>query len=76
MGFHTKRKREARGSIPENGTSPRIATSLPDEDMRYLVWWAGVKKIPASQVLRDAVAAYLQPFKSNTTLEKQFGSKP
>ena len=37
---------------------------------------AAVKKIPAASVLRDAVHAYVLPFRNNPNLKKQFGSEP
>lgn len=76
MTFHKTRSRRARGAVNGAETSPRIAVSLPAEDMAILTWWAQVKGIPASQVLRNAVDSYFAPFKNNPALKKQYGSSP
>lgn len=67
MVFHTSRLKPACGST-KNGInkrgrperSPRIALSLPADDMACLVWWAAKKGVPVASVLRNAVWAYLQ----------------
>ncbi len=75
MTYHATRKRKARGSLAQ-GKSPRIAVCLPVVDMTLVTWWAGVKGIPVAQVMRDAVASYLLPFRNNPELKRQYGSAP
>jgi hypothetical protein len=80
MTYHRTRKAKVTGSSARGksaaGMSPKISVSLPPEDMAVLVWWAGVKGVPAAQVLRDAVHSHLAPFKNNPALKKQYGSEP
>ena len=80
MTFHKSSKRRVKGSKPSNGAgqskSPRLACSFDPADMKIIAWLATVKKIPAASVLRDAVHAYVLPFKNNPNLKNQFGSKP
>ena len=72
MTFHTSSSRKPKGS---NAKSPRLSACYDPADMKIIVWLAGVKKIPAATVLRDAVAAYVLPFRNNPNLKNQFGSK-
>lgn len=37
--------------------------------MHLVLLWAHKKKIPASQVIRDAVSAFFMPFKNNPDLK-------
>jgi hypothetical protein len=66
--FHTtSARRQVKGpKCPgrQNGAkSPRIAVSLDRVDFDSLTALAARKKIPVAQVLRDAVWAYLLPFR-------------
>lgn len=76
MTFHTRTIRKPKGSKVGAQRSPRIAISLPPEDMRLICWLADVKKRPVAEILRDAAAAYVLPFRNNPMLKKQFGSEP
>lgn len=65
MTYHARRSKPAVGSAVTdcNGhrLSPRIAVSLPPDDMRRLTWLAERKGKPVAAVIRDAVWAYLLP---------------
>ena len=68
MTFHTRsvRQRVKGPKCPggANGSkSPRLAVSLDRVDFDSLTKLAEQKKIPVAQVLRDAVWAYLLPFR-------------
>ncbi len=80
MTFHKSSKRTVKGSAQSSGAgcskSPRLSASYDPADMKIIAWLAKVKKIPAASVLRDAVHAYVLPFKNNPNLKNQFGSKP
>lgn len=69
MTAHKIRRTVAKAS--RCGQYDRIAASLPEEDMRLVLWWADRKKIPAAQVIRDAVSAFFMPFKSNPGLDRE-----
>lgn len=72
MTFHTNRlsTKRAQGSAPGACVSPRIAVSLPEDDMACLVWWAAKKGVPAATVLRNAVWAYLQCVRADFERER------
>ena len=80
MTFHQNRQRPAKGSKVSRGAgcskSPRLSASYDPADMKIIAWLAKVKKIPAASVLRDAVHAYVLPFRNNPNLKNQFGSEP
>lgn len=61
MTYHATRKGCAEGSLSVDDKSPRIAVSLPPDDMRRLAWLAAKRGVPVASVLRDAVWAYLLP---------------
>ena len=80
MPFHKRSRRPVKGSTPSRGAgnskSPRLSASYDPADLKIIAWLAKVKKIPAAQVMRDAVHAYVSPFKNNPNLKNQFGSEP
>lgn len=60
MTVHTCRvKRQAKGA--RAGKMARVMVSLQPDDMRRLTWWANKHGVPVSNVLRNAVWAYLLP---------------
>jgi len=73
MTYHTTRSKPAAGSTGNNPLgqklSPRIAFSLPEDDMRRLTWWSAKKGKPVSAILRDAVWAYLLPIAADADKE-------
>lgn len=73
MTFHSKRKRPAKGAklAAKRHSTPRLAASIPDEDLALLTRLAARKGIPASQVIRDAIFAYLLPFRNNPTWDAE-----
>lgn len=80
MTFRKNRQQPAKGSARSRDAgkskSPRLSASYDPADMKIIAWLAKVKKIPAASVLRDAVRAYVLPFKNNPNLKNQFGSTP
>lgn len=68
--FHTTRQSSASGSTAGTATSPRIAVSLPPEDMACLTWWAAKKGVPVADVLRSAVWSYLMPVRADFEKER------
>lgn len=73
MTFHTKSKRKVRGpKCPgrQNGAkSPRISVSLDVIDFHNIAWLAEQKGKPVAAVIRDALWAYLLPFRTNPALK-------
>ena len=74
MTYHATRSKPAAGSVGSNPLghklSPRIAVSIPDDDMRVLAWWAAKKGKPVASVVRDAVWAYLLPVRADADKEQ------
>ncbi len=60
MTVHLTRTSRRAAGAPV-GNMKRIAVSLPPDDMRRLTWWANKHGVPVSNVLRNAVWAYLLP---------------
>lgn len=73
MTYHTRRKKPGAGTTGSNPNgqrlSPRIAVSLPADDMRHLHWWAEKKGLPVAAILRDAVWPYLLPVAADADRE-------
>lgn len=61
MTVHTIRRKPATGSQAKRMGLVRIMASIPPDDFRRLTWLAAKRKVPVSNVLRDAVYAYLMP---------------
>lgn len=64
-------KQRPQKRAPSNN-SLRVTVSLDDQDRQLIEWLAEKKDRPVAQVLRDAVAAYVLPFKNNPTLKTTF----
>jgi len=66
---HTCRfKKPAKGA--KVGKLVRVAVSLPEEDMRRVLWLAEQRKVPAAKILRDAVWAYMLPIRTQADAAK------
>jgi hypothetical protein len=69
MTFHSRRRKPGKVTKPTNelghDMSPRIAVSLPEDDMRRLVWYANKIGKPVAHLVRLAVWAYLLPIASD-----------
>lgn len=74
MAFHSRSKRKVLAGparINKGGhlLKPRIAVTLDEVDFANINWLAAQKGIPVAQVLRDAVWAYLLPYRTNPALK-------
>lgn len=75
MTFHSRSKR-GRVDGPKRVNAlghllkPRISITLPENDFRDLNWLAAKKGKPIAEIMRDAVWAYLLPFRNNPSLKK------
>lgn len=70
--WHSTRKRKAKGFGRSNNgysSSPRIAVSLDEIDFANIRWLAEQKGKPVSAIVRDAIFAYLLPFRTNPALK-------
>lgn len=70
MTFHSRSKRKVKGHGPNRfARSPRIAVSLDPVDHHNIVWLAEQKGIPVAHVIRDAIWAYMLPYRTNPALK-------
>lgn len=69
--FHGCRRLHGKKAT-KSDNSPRLAVSFPDEDRKLIAWLSKHKDKPEAQIVRDAVHAYLLPFKNNPTLKTTF----
>lgn len=70
--WHKRRTKRASGFGRVNGghkSSPRVAVSLDEIDFANITWLAGQKEKPVSAVIRDAIWAYLLPYRTNPALK-------